>query len=134
MGERIKLLRKGKFSQEELADLLDVHVNTLIKWEHDKGYPTADKLKVLAKTLGTTVAYILGETDDLTPLKVENDSRNDVDLPNEESPYVKEQQKLNKGMLVYTFKNGEKVEMPPIKASYDFLRDVALGVARVAVL
>ena len=135
MGERIKLLRRGKFSQEKLAEILEVHVNTLIKWEHNKGYPTADKLKILADTLGTTVAYLSGETDEATLTRKDNVTENEEnDSQDEESPYTKEQQKLNKGMLIYTFKNGEKVEMPPIKASYDFLRDIALQTPHVGAL
>ena len=138
LGERIKSLRKGKFSQEKLADLLDVHVNTLIKWEHGKGYPTVDKLKKLADMLGTTTDYLMNDDAELSAVSENQDSGASDKYESENLevlPYTKEEQKkLNTGMLVYTFKNGEKVEMPPTKESYDIFSRLILNASRVAVL
>ena len=38
LGEKIKALRKGKYTQEKLAELIDVHVNTLLRWERGENY------------------------------------------------------------------------------------------------
>ena len=51
IGERIKQRRKMlNITQEQLADIAEVGINTLTKIERDKGNPT---LKVLLKVLDT---------------------------------------------------------------------------------
>ena len=66
-GERLKKIRAKKFSQEELADLMKVHNNTISKWERGENIPNSSRLSKLAEILGTSTAYLLGETDDPTP-------------------------------------------------------------------
>ena len=124
LGEKIKALRKGKYTQEKLAELIDVHVNTLLRWERGERTPTADKLKALADVLGTTPSELLS-SDDVTQKEKPDDEK-------ESEPYTQEQ--VNKGMLVYVLNNGERIELPPIKASYDFLRDIAIHAVRPAVM
>ena len=124
LGEKIKALRKGKYTHEKLAELIDVHVNTLLRWERGERIPTADKLKALADVLGTTPSELLS-SDDVTQKEKPDDRK-------ESEPYTQEQ--VNKGMLVYVLNNGERIELPPIKASYDFLRDIAIHAVRPAVM
>ena len=61
LGEKLRTLRKGKYTQEKLAEQIGIHVNTLYGWEHDKTIPPVEKLKTLADKLGTTIAYLLEE-------------------------------------------------------------------------
>ena len=63
IGERMRQLRKGKYTQEALAEAVGVHVNTINKWENGKRAPDAAKLLTLAKALNTTVAYLTDEED-----------------------------------------------------------------------
>lgn len=65
VGERIKHLRKGKYTQSELAELTGVHETTIRRWEQerDRG-PDLDALKRIAHVLETSVAYLTSETDD----------------------------------------------------------------------
>lgn len=63
-GERLKKLREKRYSQEQLADLLHVHNNTISKWENGNQEPRTKRVTQLAQILGTTAAYLLGETDD----------------------------------------------------------------------
>lgn len=65
VGECIKRLRKGKYTQSELAELIGVHETTVRRWEQgrDRG-PDLDALKRIAHALETSVAYLTGETDD----------------------------------------------------------------------
>ncbi len=69
LGKKIKKLRKGKYTQEELAYRIEVHVNTLIRWERGDTTPTVDKLKSIADALGTTSDYLLGESVVAAPPK-----------------------------------------------------------------
>lgn len=62
--ERIKELRKNRnLTQSELADLAGVTKTAISNWERGSYSPDSVNLKKLAEALGTTVAYLLGETD-----------------------------------------------------------------------
>lgn len=64
-GSRLRSIRRGQnLTQEELAERLNIHVNTIRRWEQDKQAPDVRKLEALAAALNTTVAYLSGETDD----------------------------------------------------------------------
>ncbi len=63
-GERLRRLREGRYSQEELANMLGVHSVTISKWETMGREPNAKNVEGLAQILGTTTAYLLGDTDD----------------------------------------------------------------------
>lgn len=69
-GKVIKELReKKKFTQKQLADILQVSDKTISKWETDRGLPDIGLISHLAEALGVSVAEILmGEF-------VENDNR-----------------------------------------------------------
>ncbi len=61
-GEKIALLRTSKgFSQEELADKLDVSRQTVYKWESDAALPKKEYLKQLVELFETTFDYLLDD-------------------------------------------------------------------------
>jgi transcriptional regulator with XRE-family HTH domain len=51
--------RIKEVSQKELADLIKVHVNTIINWEENPGKMTADKAALVANALGVPFDDIL---------------------------------------------------------------------------
>lgn len=120
LGEKIRALRKRRYTQEELAEIVGVHLNTIVRWERGDRNPTADKLKRLADALCTTPSELLS-SEEIVP-------RAKSEAKKETVPYTQEQ--VNKGMLVYVLSNGERIELPPSQASYDFLRDMAIHSAR----
>ena len=62
-GSRLKGQRElVNMSQERLAEKVDVHVNTIRRWEQNKQSPDVRKLEQLAEALDTSVAYLTGET------------------------------------------------------------------------
>lgn len=68
-GDRVKeRRRKFGLSQEELAEAVGVNQGQISDYEQSKGNPTATSLEGLAKSLGTSIDYILGLTDDPTPI------------------------------------------------------------------
>lgn len=81
-GERLRHLREGKYSQEDLADMLNVHSNTISKWETGAQEPRAKKVAELARILGTTPAYLLGDTDNPDANAVHETSGRDISLDN----------------------------------------------------
>ena len=70
IGERIKKARKkNRLTQAEIAEKMDVHEVTLRTWENTDRGPNSAMMPSLASALGTTVAYLVGETDDPEPQK-----------------------------------------------------------------
>lgn len=124
LGEKIKTLRKKKYTQEELADRLGVHVNTLIRWERGDRMPTADKLKDLADELHTTSNYLLDETDDSAPQS--------ASVQNEPPAQERSVVERNRGTLTYTFKDGEKLELPDTDKGYALFREILMQKAVMA--
>ena len=63
-GKKLAECRRSKnFSQKELAKLFDTSHTTIGKYERDEMVPSIEAAKKLAKILGTTVGYLLGETE-----------------------------------------------------------------------
>ena len=56
-------------SQSKLADLLGLHPSIIGRYERDQAKPTIDVVKNMAKSLETTVGYLLGENEDADLLK-----------------------------------------------------------------
>ena len=67
LGERLRKLREGKYTQEELAEKMNVHSITISKWETGAQIPHGSRISELARVLGTTPAYLLGDTDNPDP-------------------------------------------------------------------
>ena len=58
-GAMIRALRKEKgYTQQQLAELLNVSTKTISKWETAKGYPDISLLETLAKVLGVSVTEL----------------------------------------------------------------------------
>ncbi len=63
--ERILLARKkADITQEKLAQMLNVSIDTLGRWERGERQPRLGETASLAKALNTSVAYLAGETDE----------------------------------------------------------------------
>ena len=61
LNENIKNLRKNKgFTQEELANRLNVVRQTVSKWEKGYSVPDAEMLKKMAELFETDVSHLLG--------------------------------------------------------------------------
>ncbi len=65
LGEKIAKHRKEyNYTQEQLADLLDVSRQSISKWESDAAYPETDKLLLLGKIFDCSMDYLL--VDEMT--------------------------------------------------------------------
>lgn len=63
LSDNIKNLRKNKgFTQEELANKLNVVRRTVSKWEKGYSVPDAEMLKKIAEILETDVSQLLGSS------------------------------------------------------------------------
>lgn len=69
-GKRLRDCRKEKgLSQNEVAKILNTNHSVIGKYERDDVKPSIDVAKKLADLLNTTVAYLVGETQDNELLK-----------------------------------------------------------------
>lgn len=60
IGERIKLLRKrGRFTQQDLADVLGVTQQQVPRYESGKSELSVAQIRIIAKFLGTTAGYLI---------------------------------------------------------------------------
>jgi transcriptional regulator with XRE-family HTH domain len=65
IGEHIqKARKKAGLSQSRLAIIIGVDNNTISRWERDLFRVTGEYVPKIAAALNTSVAYLLGETDD----------------------------------------------------------------------
>lgn len=59
-AQKLKSLRKEhNYSQEDLAQILDVSRQAVSKWESDRGIPETDKLIQISTIFGVTLDYLL---------------------------------------------------------------------------
>ena len=69
-GKKLAALRKGKkLSQTELAQKLNTSVSVISRYERDEMTPSIETAKRLTAILGTSVGYLLGETENDNLLK-----------------------------------------------------------------
>jgi transcriptional regulator with XRE-family HTH domain len=69
-GEKMTLIRKQKkLSQAELGTRSGINGDIVGKYERNEMKPSIEAAKKIAKLVGTTVGYLLGETDEENILK-----------------------------------------------------------------
>ena len=64
-GEKLQSLRKqNNYTQEELADIMNVSRQSISKWESDVAFPETEKLIALAKLYNCSIDYLLNNEND----------------------------------------------------------------------
>ena len=60
LGKQIKALRQSRgLTQEQLAEKMDVSVQTISRWEKSVNYPDITMLPILASFFNVTTDYLL---------------------------------------------------------------------------
>ena len=77
-SENLKAVRKERgFSQEQLAEMLDVSRQAVSKWEQDEGgYPETEKLIKIAQKLDVSLDSLLLDKELID--ETDNESKNDI--------------------------------------------------------
>lgn len=69
IGERLKLIRQQLgHTQESLSELLETNVHQIWRYENNQTKPDGDVVAHIAKTLNVSADFMLGLTDDPTPI------------------------------------------------------------------
>ena len=63
----VKLRKEMKLTQQQMADLLDIHVNSIKKYETKQAQPSIDVLKKMATALHVTTDSLLFEEHEREP-------------------------------------------------------------------
>jgi transcriptional regulator with XRE-family HTH domain len=91
-GTRLRDCRKTKnLSQNELAGILNTNHSMIGKYERDDVKPSIDVVRKLADVLNTTVAFLLGETENDEMFKDPNMLKRFKDinaLPEEDKKHI----------------------------------------------
>ena len=117
LGERIRDARKNKYTQEQLATLIGVHVNTIRRWELGERFPDSQIIPVIAAKLNLTVSDLL-EGDDV---EVSTKKGGSTNYPNPTT-------RSSKWMLIYE-RDGERMELPPTERGYEIMDKIADAIA-----
>ena len=122
IGDRIRNLREklGK-SQEEFAHSINMHPNTIARWERGELTPRGTSIAKIAKALDTSTDYLLGDTDNPSnsvPISIV--SGNDE----ASSEFMEKIVKSNK-MVVYETKNGNgRIFIPVTDDGFRFFQQM----------
>jgi transcriptional regulator with XRE-family HTH domain len=74
LGERLKQLRlKKKLSLRELGNLAHISHSFIADIESGRSNPSLATLEILARVLGTTTSYLLGEESDIDPPTIDDE-------------------------------------------------------------
>lgn len=80
LGEKLAKLRKeNHYTQEQLADILDVSRQSVSKWESDVAYPETEKLVKLGKLYHCSMDYLLND-------EIEEETKKEEQAKKEETP------------------------------------------------
>ena len=111
-GEKIKQYRKRNgITQEKLAELVDVSLTSIRRWEWGENVPNLKYIQKLAEVLNIT-------PDDLLPDKV-----SDVEIK-----VMSEQKAVKKdGMATVELGNGKTFSAPATPEGYAFLKELFLA-------
>jgi len=68
-GDRLKRIREeSNLTQDDLAEMIGVGVLQINRYENEKTEPNGDMIANIAKALHISSDYLLGLTDDPTPM------------------------------------------------------------------
>ena len=67
-GEKLQKLRKeNNYTQEELAEIMNVSRQSISKWESDIAFPETEKLIALSKLYHCSIDYLLNSENNEIP-------------------------------------------------------------------
>ena len=126
IGEQVRKYREAQhLTQEQLAERVDVHPNTIRRWELSERTPNSAKLNDLSQALGVSVVDLMSE-DDTSSVTQDTESLPIKKVPTSSS-------RSSKWMLVYE-RDGERIELPPTEQGYRIIDSIASAIVNRPVM
>ncbi len=101
--------------------MLDVHINTIRRWEASKRTPNSSKLNDLSRALNVPVEELIRD-DDISGVI----NNTDISVIKKEP---KSSTRSSSWMLVYE-RDGERIELPPTEQGYDIINRIADAIVK----
>lgn len=109
--DRIKELRlKKNFSQQRLADILDVNKQTISQYERGIRFPTKENLEALCDAFNVSSDYLLGR-DDVSSVLLSGDEMALVEAYRQSSQSAREQARFRRLFAYWCALAGADKEM-----------------------
>lgn len=123
---RIKELRLQKgFTQNKLAELIGADSNLISRWERGKSKPISLYVQKLAQALGTSMDYLLGDTDVMSVVEHDNSLPNEKESSEVSRPQpVRERSVTEKDRALIYEDGGKRFEFPPTPEGYAMFREL----------
>ena len=115
---RIRELRKQRgLTQNKLAELIGADSNLISRWETGKSKPISLYVQKLAQALGTSTDYLLGDTDDSSPVSG-SITVSVVKKTSDNNAPVREQSVTEKDRALIYVDGNRRFEFPPTPEGY----------------
>ena len=121
-AENLKILRKEKYlSQEQLAEIMGVSRQAVLKWEQGSGYPETEKLIDLAQKLDVSLDMLLLDKASASNVNVKGEtvvalSEKRLTMPSESAIYIQ-----NEDILLRCYKFSIMPVILPAKREPKFI-------------
>ena len=113
IGEKIKHLRRNSaLTQEQLAEMVDVAVTSIRRWEQGGTMPNIKVVQKLAGVLNTTPEYLL-----------EDEDKNNIVITATSEQHTTR----DEGMAEITLGNGQNFKVPATPEGFAFLKEIYLA-------
>lgn len=111
-AENLSVMRKrAGLTQEELANKVNVSIDTIRRWEGDKQDPRLNDLRLIAKVLGVNISQLVGEDTENTP-----------EIMQGKLVKHKQSKPIKKGMIIIQHGN-TNIEFPATPQGYAILKE-----------
>ena len=118
----ITMRKRAGFTQEDFANMIGVSIDTVRRWEGEKQEPRLKELKLISKTLRTSIAELVGDSDEITDSeKIQLLSAQVKESENVTSQTPKK--KNRKNQLIIIQHGNTRVEIPATEEGYSILRE-----------
>ena len=111
-GEKLRRLRKAqKLTQQELAEIVKVHLNTVSRWENlEEPIDDLTKLTELAQVLNTTIEYLRNNDEQPVEINITQNENKTIDDD-----------------LKFEWGNGQKLHLPNTPENRAMLERIVLA-------
>ncbi|KAF5070521.1 helix-turn-helix protein [anaerobic digester metagenome] len=116
-GDRLKSIRlENDMTQEELGNLLNKSKNNISQYETGKREPDLDTLDIISDYFKVSLDYLLGKTDDQTPVRnVDQDLHDELDV---ETKWLNFLKTLSGDSMFYQYENIDEEQKLAIMDEY----------------